>query len=105
MVYTSCITFVLTFSLDIAKDASTIKVLISIIGVVYVLPPPQHVFQVFHNYVSCYELSQSFAVKILDDELGDIGLDEIRAGGNELVQRSVVPIAQGIIPPVKEIGI
>lgn len=104
MVYTSCITFVLTFSLDIAKDASTIKVLISIIGVVYVLPP-QHVFQVFHNYVSCQELSQSFAVKILDDELGDIGLDEIRAGGNELVQRSVVPIAQGIIPPVKEIGI
>lgn len=104
MVYTSCITFALTFSLDIAKDASTIKVLISIIGVVYVLPP-QHVFQVFHNYVSCYELSQSFAVKILDDELGDIGLDEIRAGGNELVQRSIVPVAQGIIPPVKEIGI
>lgn len=104
MVYTSCITFVLTFSLDIAKDASTIKVQISIIGVVYVLPP-QHVFQVFHNYVSCYELSQSFVVKILDDELGDIGLDEIRAGGNELVQRSIVPVAQGIIPPVKEIGI
>ena len=98
MVYTSCITFALTFSLDIAKDASTIKVLISIIGVVYL-------FQVFHNYVSCYELSQSFTVKILDDELGDIGLDEIRAGGNELVQRSVVPVAQGIIPPVKEIGI
>lgn len=67
--------------------------------------PPQHIFQVFHNYVSCQELSQSFAVKILDDELGDIGLDEIRAGGNELVQRSVVPVAQGIIPPVKEIGI
>lgn len=67
--------------------------------------PPQHVFQVFHNYVSCKELSQSFAVKILDDEFGDISLDEIRAGGNELVQRSIVPVAQGIIPPVKEIGI
>lgn len=43
------------------------------------LTPPQHFFQVFHNYVFCQELSQSFAVKILDDELGDIGLDEIRA--------------------------
>lgn len=54
-------------------------VLISIIGGVYLLPPPHHFFKVFHNYVFCSKLSQPFAVKILDDELGDIGLDEIRA--------------------------
>ena len=53
-------------------------VLISIIGGVYLLAP-HHFFKVFHNYVFCQELSQSFAVKIVDDEFGNIGLDEIRA--------------------------
>lgn len=42
-----------TLSPDIANAPSTEMVLISIIGGVYLLPPPHHFFKVFHNYVFC----------------------------------------------------